>query len=92
MPRDSTPDPSGHSTIEFDSFKDDRTLLKPNARFKKRLIAKGFVPAEFRGDGKHYVPDKSQPFFYRKPRGDDWYPCSKRWLMIALSSVASLLF
>ena len=61
MPRHIIMDPSGHSTIEFDSS-NTTDLAEAERRFK-RLVAKGFVPAEFRGDGKHYVPDKSQRFF-----------------------------
>ena len=83
MPRHIIMDPSGHSTIEFDSS-NTTDLAEAERRFK-RLVAKGFAPAEFRGDGKHSVPDKSQQFFRSKLRGDDFYPCSKRWLMIALS-------
>ena len=61
MPRHIIMDPSGHSTIEFDSS-NTTDLAEAERRFK-RLVAKGFAPAEFRGDGKHSVPDKSQQFF-----------------------------
>jgi hypothetical protein len=54
-------DPSGHSTIEFDSS-NTTDLAEAERRFK-RLVARGFVPAESRGSGKHHVPDKSGRFF-----------------------------
>jgi len=54
MPRHIIMDPSGHSTIEFDAAS--------TRRFNK-LVSKGFIPAEARGEGKHHVPDQSKRVF-----------------------------
>jgi len=50
MPRHIIMDPSGHSTIEFDST-NTTDLAEAERRFNK-LVAKGFIPAESRGQGK----------------------------------------
>jgi hypothetical protein len=67
MPRHIIMDPSGHSTIEF-----DRTtatdLADAECRFNK-LVAKGFIPAEARGGGRHHVPRKEKRVF--DPHSDE---------------------
>jgi hypothetical protein len=67
MPRHIIMDPSGHSTIEFDNT-NMTDLAEAERRFKK-LVAKGFTPAESRGDGKHHVPDQSKRVF--DPRSEE---------------------
>ena len=42
-------DPSGHSTFEFDPH--------------KRLVAKGYIPAEHKGEGQHRVAEKDKRSF-----------------------------
>jgi hypothetical protein len=54
-------DPSGHSTIEFDST-NTSDLADAERRFYK-LVAKGFTPAESRGQGRHHVPDQTKRIF-----------------------------
>ena len=54
-------DPSGHSTIEFDSS-NTTDLAEAERRFNK-LVAKGFIPAEGRGQGTHHVPGQSKRAF-----------------------------
>ena len=54
-------DPSGHTTFEFDNA-NAIELAEAERRFE-RLVAKGFIPAESRGDGKHHVPDQSKRVF-----------------------------
>jgi hypothetical protein len=61
MPRHIIMDPSGHSTIEFDAA-NTTDLAEAERRFNK-LVAKGFIPAEARGEGKHHVPDQSKRVF-----------------------------
>jgi hypothetical protein len=60
-------DMTGHSTIEF-----DRTaatdLADAERRFNK-LVARGFIPAEARGGGRHLVPRKEKRVF--DPRSDE---------------------
>jgi hypothetical protein len=52
---------SGHTTFEFDAS-NTTDLAEAERRFKK-LVAKGFIPAESRGDGKHHVPEKTKRGF-----------------------------
>ena len=54
-------DPSGHSTFEFDP-RNTIALADAERRFK-RLVAKGYSPAEHRGEGQHRVSSKSHRFF-----------------------------
>ena len=54
-------DPSGHSTIEFDP--NDTVALADAERRFKRLVAKGYIPAEYRGGGQHRVPEKGNRSF-----------------------------
>ena len=54
-------DPSGHSTIEFDA-KDTVALADAERRFKK-LVARGYIPAEHQGGGRHSVPEKDKRSF-----------------------------
>ena len=54
-------DLSGHTTFEFDAT-NTLDLADAERRFK-RLVAKGFIPAESRGNGKHHVPEKSKRVF-----------------------------
>ncbi|MGB3036113.1 MAG: hypothetical protein WBB72_01835 [Methyloceanibacter sp.] len=61
MPRHIIMDPSGHSTIEFDSS-NTADLVEAERRFNK-LVAKGFIPAEGRGQGKHHVPGQTKRAF-----------------------------
>ena len=61
MPRHVIMDPSGHSTFEFDgNIKTD--LAEAERRFNK-LVGKGYIPAEIRGEGTHHVPDKANRVF-----------------------------
>ena len=61
MPRHIVMDPSGHSTIEFDRS-NTTDLAEAERRFNK-LVAKGFIPAESRGEGKHHLPDRGERKF-----------------------------
>ena len=61
MPRHIIMDPSGHSTFEFNS-KDKLELAEAERRFNK-LVARGYTPAEKRGEGTHHVPDKAKRVF-----------------------------
>jgi hypothetical protein len=61
MPRHIIMDPSGHSTIEFDRT-NTTDLAEAERRFNK-LAAKGFIPAESRGQGKHHVPEQAKRVF-----------------------------
>jgi hypothetical protein len=54
-------DPSGHSTFEFDPH-NTVALTEAERRFK-RLVAKGYIPAEQRGEGQHHVWGKGQRSF-----------------------------
>jgi hypothetical protein len=54
-------DPSGHSTFEFDPH--NTVALADAERRFKRLVAKGYIPAEHRGDGQHHVSGKDQRSF-----------------------------
>jgi hypothetical protein len=60
-------DPSGHSTIEFDST-NTTDLASAERRFNK-LLGKGFIPAETRGEGNHHVPCKGKREF--DPNSDE---------------------
>ena len=56
MSRHIVMDSSGHSTFEFNP-----RLLADLADAERRfnqLVAKGYVPAELKGDGTHRVPPK----------------------------------
>jgi hypothetical protein len=61
MPPHIIMDPSGHSTIEFDSA-NTTDLAEAERRFNK-LVTKGFIPAESRGQGKHHVPEQTKRVF-----------------------------
>ena len=61
MPRHIIMDPFGHSTIEFDG-NSTIDLAEAERRFNK-LVAKGFIPAEARGEGRHHVPNESNRDF-----------------------------
>ena len=61
MPRHIIMDPSGHSMIEFDSS-NTADLVEAERRFNK-LVAKGFIPAEGRGQGKHHVLEQTKRVF-----------------------------
>ena len=58
MARHTVIDPSGHTTFEFDGT-NTTDIAEAERRFKK-LVAKGFIPAERRGGGKHHVPEQSK--------------------------------
>ena len=66
MPRHIIMDPSGHSTIEFDSS-NTAVLVEAERRFNK-LVAKGFIPAEGRGQGKHHVPGQTKRHLTPTPK------------------------
>jgi hypothetical protein len=61
MPRHIIMDPSGHSTIEFDNT--NKTDLNEAERRFNKLVAKGFIPVEGRGQGKHHVPEQTKRVF-----------------------------
>ena len=61
MARHTVIDPSGHTTFEFDGT-NTTDIAEAERRFKK-LVAKGFIPAERRGGGKHHVPEQSKRVF-----------------------------
>ena len=61
MPRHIVIDRSGHTTFEFDGT-NTTDLAEAERRFKK-LVAKGFIPAESKGNGKHHVPEQSKRAF-----------------------------
>ena len=61
MPRHIIMDPSGHSMIEFDSS-NTADLVEAERRFNK-LVAKDFIPAEGKGQGKHHVPEQTKRVF-----------------------------
>ena len=54
-------DPSGHSTFEFDPH-NTVALAEAERRFK-RLVAKGYIPAEHKGEGQHRVAQKDKRSF-----------------------------
>ena len=61
MSRHIVMDSSGHSTFEFNP-----RLLADLADAERRfnqLVAKGYVPAELKGDGTHRVPPKKNRRF-----------------------------
>jgi hypothetical protein len=60
-------DPSGHSTIEFD--RTTATDLADAERRFNKLVARGFIPADARGGGRHHVPHKGNRVF--DPHSDE---------------------
>ena len=61
MARHTVIDRSGHTKFEFDGTH-TTDIAEAERRFKK-LVAKGFIPAESKGGGKHHVPEQSKrPF------------------------------
>jgi hypothetical protein len=54
-------DSSGHTTIEFD--KEDSTALADAEHRFKRLVAKGFIPAESKGGGQHHISQNAHRDF-----------------------------
>ena len=54
-------DRSGHSVLEFDRNKTIE-IVEAKRRYVT-LVAKGFIPAERRGGGSHYVPVKGERVF-----------------------------
>jgi hypothetical protein len=54
MSRHIVMDPSGHSTFEFDTL-NTTDLAEAERRFDK-LVARGFIPVEVIGNGRHHVP------------------------------------
>jgi hypothetical protein len=63
MARHIVMDPSGHSTFEF-NLNSKVELAEAERRFNK-LVEKGYLPAEIRGEGTHHVPHKPNRLFNR---------------------------
>lgn len=61
MARHIVMDSSGHTSFKFDSSS-TVDLADAERRFN-RLVAKGYVPAELKGEGTHRVPPKDQRHF-----------------------------
>jgi hypothetical protein len=61
MPQHIIMDPSGHTTIEFDTS--NMTDLAEAERRFNRLVARGYVPAVREGVGRHYIPEQTKRVF-----------------------------